>query len=169
MPKGEGGGRPSKYSPAHCDSLVEHMKSGLSFESFAGTVGVHRDTLYEWEKRHAKFSDAKKRGEALSLLWWERLGKAAMLGEPITDSNGRKLSFENFNTTMWIFSMKNRHGWRDRHEVKTDPGDKPKPNTSALAEALAAQIETAIREREKTLEAPAAPAPQATGLLADSV
>ncbi len=109
--------RPSKYKSQHCAALIEHMKGGLSFESFAGTIGVHRDTLYEWRDKHREFSDAKKLGDSLSLLWWEKLGKAAMVGEPIVTPDGRRVSFENFNTTMWIFAMKNRHGWRDRQEV----------------------------------------------------
>ena len=109
-------GRPSKYKPEYCEALVEHMKTGLSFESFAGLVAVNQDTLHEWKKKHPEFSEAQKNGSALSLLWWEKLGKAAMVGEAVVTPDGRRVSFDNFNTTMWIFAMKNRHGWRDRHD-----------------------------------------------------
>jgi len=110
------GGRPTKYRKSYCAALIAHMAGGLSFESFAGTIDVNRDTLYEWEKRHPQFSDAKKLGEGKSLIWWERIGKAAMLGNDVKLENGQLLSMRNFNTTMWIFAMKNRHGWRDRHD-----------------------------------------------------
>lgn len=110
------GGRPTKYRKSYCAALIAHMADGLSYESFAATIDVSRDTLYEWEKRHPQFSDAKKLGEDRSLLWWEQIGKAAMLGNDVKLKTGQILSMRNFNPTIWIFSMKNRHGWRDRHD-----------------------------------------------------
>lgn len=110
-------GRPSKYKHKYCDELIKHMKAGLSYESFAGLIGVNKTTLYEWEKKHEAFSNAKKQGESLSLLWWEKIGIAAMLGQPVSAPDGRTVSMKDFNATMWIFAMKNRHGWRDRHDV----------------------------------------------------
>jgi hypothetical protein len=92
------------------------MTAGLSFESFAAVIGVNRDTLYAWCDAHSEFSDAKKRGDAASLLWWEKIGKAAMIGQAMTTHDGKLISFNNFNATIWIFNMKNRHGWRDRRE-----------------------------------------------------
>jgi hypothetical protein len=113
--------RPSKYKPEYCEALVKHMKGGLSYESFAGEVGVTRATLYEWEGRHKAFSDAKKLGETSSLLWWEQIGKMAMLGQDLVDKkSGQRLSLKNFNATLWIFNMKNRHGWRDKQEIHAE-------------------------------------------------
>lgn len=122
------GGRPSKYNPALIEDLVKHMTQGLSFESFAGRVGVHKDTLYEWLKHHPEFSDAKKRGEAGSLLFWEKLGLLGVVGKQ-----------KGFNATMWIFNMKNRFKWRDYWE-------EPEKNnqSDALRNAL-----SAIREENK--------------------
>ncbi len=54
-------GRPTLYRPEYCDRLILHCKKGLSYEAFAGVVDVCVDTLYEWEKVHPKFSEAKKR------------------------------------------------------------------------------------------------------------
>lgn len=109
-------GRPSSYAPEYCQALVDHMKGGLSFESFGGVVGKSKQTLYDWEKIHPEFLDAKKLGETLSQLWWERLGKAAMVGQAQTLPDGTRIDFKNFDTTIWIFSMKNRFGWRDKQE-----------------------------------------------------
>lgn len=98
-------GRPTKFKPEYCDALVDHMASGLSFESFAGVIGVTRSTVYEWVKAQPSFSDAKKLGESLALLWWEKISRSAVLGE-----------IDGFNATVFVFSMKNRFGWRDRVE-----------------------------------------------------
>lgn len=111
-------GRPSLYKPEYCELLVEHMAQGFSFESFAAIVDTHRDTLYEWCKVHESFSDAKKRGRDKSLIWWEKVG---MIGMGIPSKNGPQL--KNFSSAMWIFTMKNRHGYSDKVE---NVGEAPK-------------------------------------------
>lgn len=112
------GGRPTDYDPKYCDELVAHMASGLSYESFAGVIGVARSTLYEWEK-HQEFSDAKSIGVEKGRLFWEKRGIAAMSGSVVPGFDHKK-----FNVTAWIFGMKNRFGWRDRTELSGDP-EKP--------------------------------------------
>lgn len=96
-------GRPPKYRPEFCAMLVEHMASGLSFESFAAVADVDRDTIYEWAKTYPDFSDAKKRGSAKSQLIWEQEGITGM-------------KMMGFNSAIWIFNMKNRFGWKDQPE-----------------------------------------------------
>lgn len=97
-------GRPSKYDSIFCEMLIEHMSEGLSFESFAATIGTHRDTLYQWTKTHSDFSDAKKIACEASCLFWEKMGIEGLYTSKETT----------FNTGVWIFNMKNRHGWRDK-------------------------------------------------------
>lgn len=99
-------GRPSKYDPKYCDQLREHMGKGFSFESFAATIGVNRDTLYQWAKVHSEFSDAKSDGTDASLYHYEKIFQAGILGK-----------VKNFNSTALIFLMKNRFKWTDRQEI----------------------------------------------------
>ncbi len=109
-------GRPSKYDPSFCGQLVTHMRTGLSFESFAGTVGVNRDTLYTWTRKHAAFADAKKKGTAACLLWWERVGIAAVTGRDLTDAQGKVvIEAKKIHVVMWIYNMKCRfrEQWHD--------------------------------------------------------
>lgn len=101
------GGAPTKYKSKYCDLVIEHMDKGLSFESFAATIDVCVDTLYEWIKVHKEFSDAKKKATAKALCKWETIGMSGMQGEIM-----------NFNASTWIFSMKNRFKWTDRMETK---------------------------------------------------
>ncbi len=100
-------GQPTKYKPEYCDKILVHMNQGLSFESFAATIGVHRETLYEWGRRHTAFSDAIKKGKELSLLYWEKLGLMAVHGK-----------VKGFQCAVYIFTMKNRFGWRDALDVQ---------------------------------------------------
>lgn len=102
-------GRPSKYKEEYCQMIIDHMKRGLSIESFAGVVGVHKDTIYEWKEVHPEFSDALKQGEAQSLLFWELLG--------IDGANGK---IPNFSASSFIFNMKNRFDWKDKKEIKSE-------------------------------------------------
>ena len=90
------------------------MSQGFSFESFAATIKVHRDTLYEWCKTHSQFSDAKKIGKDASLFWWEQLGRGLATG---------KLKG---NVASWIFSMKNHHNWTDKNETTLSSNDQVK-------------------------------------------
>jgi hypothetical protein len=99
--------RPTKYKKEFDELLIKHMESGMSFMSFAALVGVNVDTLYEWERKQKSFSEAKQVAFNKNLLFWERLGVAGTAGK-----------IHNFNSTTWIFNMKNRHGWRDRREVE---------------------------------------------------
>lgn len=98
-------GRPTKYKPEYCEQLIQHMSEGLMFESFAAVIDVNKDTLYEWCKRHPAFSEAKKTAISKNLLFYDKMSIAAMAGK-----------IKNFNATTYIFNMKNRHHWRDRHE-----------------------------------------------------
>jgi hypothetical protein len=106
-------GRPTLYKPEYCEKLIEHMASGLSYECFGATIRVARSTVYEWEK-FPEFSDAKKIAFDQSMLYWERCGNEGMY------MGGKD---NPFNSTIWIFNMKNRFNWRDKKETTHDVSD----------------------------------------------
>lgn len=130
MPRKEPFGRPTKYRKQYCQELVDHMRQGLSFESFGGVIGVSKQTLYEWMQRHPDFSDARRKGDTLSLLVWEKLGIAGMTA---------KIKF--FNGHIWALNMKSRFKWSDRMEVEQNtrmkvemPDDMSKLSDAELAQ-----------------------------------
>lgn len=98
-------GRPTKFKPEYCQMLEDHMAEGYTFESFAGLIGVNFDTLYEWCKVHANFSESKNKGRPKQLLANEKMLKEIAKGK-----------IRNANVTAQIFIMKNCHGWKDRIE-----------------------------------------------------
>ena len=102
------GGRPTKYKNEYCDLLVNWMAGGLSFESFGSEVDASKQTLYTWTTKHPEFLDAKRVGTTKGQAFWEKLGRQAVVGK-----------IPGFNATVWIFSMKNRFGWRDKQDIVT--------------------------------------------------
>lgn len=131
-------GRPSKYKPEYCDQLIEHMKEGLSYDSFAGLIRVNDDTLREWEKKHSEFAAAKKEARRLQALFWEKLGRAAAAGK-----------VEGFNATAFVWMTKNMLGWREKTdlEVSGKAGSPVEIKTSAEVRNLTdAELKKQLRE-----------------------
>lgn len=114
-------GRPTKYRPEYCDSLIEHLSLGLSYEIFGACLPDYNDddvyvakaTVENWEKAHPAFLGAKKKGWALCQAFYEKKGV-----KHLTHS---KNSVQ-LNTTAWIFNMKNRFNWTDKKEVTVEGG-----------------------------------------------
>lgn len=88
-------GRPTKYKKEYDEKLYDHLSKGYSYETFGCTIGVSKQTIYDWEKKHASFLDAKKAGWDVGQLYWEAQGKSGMRSKT-------------FNATIWIYNMKNR-------------------------------------------------------------
>lgn len=122
-------GRPSKYKPEFCEMLVAHMGQGYSFESFGAIVDAHRDTLYEWEKQHPEFSDAKKKSKERCLFWWEKLGRHGAMGlksmKIRRDGKEEEIDISRFNAAMWIYNMKCRFKENWKEDVNSDADVKP--------------------------------------------
>ena len=112
-------GRPTTYKPEYCQMLIEHMNGGYSFESFAGLIGVNKDTLYEWEKVNPEFSDSKKDGFEKSRLFWEKMGIDYLVNKS-SSSAGVGSESTALNATVYIFNLKNRFPkeWRDKQEIE---------------------------------------------------
>lgn len=129
-------GRPSLYRPEYASKLIEHMRGGDSFDTFAAIVEVSRTTLYNWTDLHPEFAEAKDRGEVLSEKWWWDQGKRYL----VTDKDTR------FNVAVWIFTMKCRFGHRDGSEGKGREPDKP---TNEETEAMIEEMKKIINLKER--------------------
>lgn len=103
---GNEGGRPTKYDPAYCDMIVEHMTDGASMTSFAAMIDVSRSTINEWGKNYPEFSEAIKRAKAKCAAWWEGLAREGAMGGEV-------------NPTLIIFGLKNMspEEWKDKQEI----------------------------------------------------
>jgi DNA-binding XRE family transcriptional regulator len=134
-------GRPTKYDPDKMiPAVLEVGASGGSKAEMAVAIDVSRETLYQWMREKPDFSDAIKKAELLSQVWWEKLGKKGAYGE-----------VNNFNATSFIFNMKNRfrEDWRDVRQTEVT-GEKGGPvQVEAIAidsRALSAEQREAFRQ-----------------------
>lgn len=120
-PTGNPVGRPTLYKPEYCQMLVDHMRTGMSFESFAASIGTSWDVLYDWCKKYPEFLQAKIQGKALELAVWEKIAVASATGTPMNISN-YKGKLNNPNSAVIIFSLKNKFPklYRDQLKIESE-------------------------------------------------
>lgn len=87
------------------------MAEGYSFESFAGKVGVSKQTIYDWKESQPEFLDATKIGIEKARLYFEEKGLQGMNG---------KIAY--FSYPIWRLQMINRFKdeWRDKQEFESN-------------------------------------------------
>ena len=112
-------GRPSKYDPAYCDAIIDHMAEGWSAASFAASIRVSRSVLNAWADQHPEFLQALQIAKASCAAWWEKQGRS------VAESGGAP-----GQSTMITFGLKNmgKDDWSDSvKHVGGDPasGDQP--------------------------------------------
>lgn len=89
------GGRPSKYDPAMCETVVELGKQGKSRHQIAARLDIAMATLQNWEKAHPEFVAATTRARELAQDWWENAGQNGLMAE-------------RFNAQLWWHQVRNR-------------------------------------------------------------
>jgi DNA-binding XRE family transcriptional regulator len=127
-------GRPTKYVPAMCDTVIKLGKLGKSKAQIAAALGITKETFFQWEKQHTEFSDSIKVSTTYAQAWWEDKGQAGLdMGK-------------DFNSTAFIFQVKNRfpRDYRDKHELEHDASH----SFARVWEFIGAQKEKAEGEGE---------------------
>ena len=101
-------GRPSKYDPAYCEAVIQHMAEGASLTSFAASIDVSRATINVWMAEHPEFLEAANVGKARCAAWWEKAGRNIAMG-----GGGPGAS------TLAVFGMKNmgKDDWSDSSTI----------------------------------------------------
>ena len=110
MSRKHAGGRPTSYRSEYCQRIVALMAEGRSLEGCAALVGVHPDTLFEWQKVHAEFREAVRAGRAAATTYWENKLIDVANGEP-----------GNAQAIQWALRNRSRaaSGWHhDAHRVE---------------------------------------------------
>lgn len=102
-------GRPSKYDPAFCETVIASGTEGKTLAEMANDLDIDRATLTNWSEQHPEFFSAVKLGLEKAQAWWEAKGRLATFG-----------GCDGFNATAYIFQMKNRfkEDWRDKVETE---------------------------------------------------
>jgi hypothetical protein len=63
------------YRPEYCQELIEHMSKGFSYITWGPSKRprISVSAMYEWEKRHPEWLEAKKIGYSEGLRFFETL------------------------------------------------------------------------------------------------
>lgn len=86
-------------------TVIDMMAQGASKVEVKAELDISNDLFERWVKEEPVFSDTIKKGQVLSNAWWEKKART-------------NLENNQFNSTLWYMNMKNRFGWRDKHEVE---------------------------------------------------
>jgi hypothetical protein len=101
---GNPNGRPTKYKPEYCESIVHYFHNHNGFPTIEGFAvyecDVDPDTLLNWQKKYPDFLGAVKKAKAIQK---HRLNEGGMAGT--------------LNTAYAIFFAKNNCGMSDKTEV----------------------------------------------------
>jgi hypothetical protein len=104
-------GRPTKYDPAYCVTVVELGALGKSKAQMAAALGCDRASIDRWCNEHEEFCSAIARARDLAMAWWEDQGQLGMWQSP----EGEKL-----NPQLWSRSMAARFpdDYRENNKVE---------------------------------------------------
>jgi hypothetical protein len=70
-----------KFNPEWCKQLIEWMKAGNSFPTFATQIPCAIDTLYKMRDEYPEFQEAYSIGKAFLLKIDEQMGTGLILGK----------------------------------------------------------------------------------------
>ena len=100
-------GRPTKYKPDLCATVIECGKQGMGKLETCAELDIDYSTFEAWQEKHEEFSQAVKSAQRYSQAWWEKQGRIATFG-----------GIDGFVPVSYIFQMKNRFrdDWRDKHD-----------------------------------------------------
>lgn len=105
------GGRPTKYKPEFCETVIEVGAYGGWISEMAEACDVHRSTMDEWASIHPEFSAAFTRAKQKAQSWFEIQGREG-------------LTADKFNSALWQKQMSARHRdeYTERREVSGPAG-----------------------------------------------
>jgi hypothetical protein len=110
-----------------CQSVIKDMAKGFTLTAWAGSQHLSRDTVYEWVRTRAEFSDAVAIGRNLRQRYWEGRLRAAAGGSA---------------SSAVCFALRNccREDWQDRPEVEVTVNQTIDPELLAAAKELAKKL-----------------------------
>lgn len=111
--------------------LLTEYELGASDVEIAVILGITLNRFMQLEQENPAFAEFVERGRTLSRAYWYKVGRTALFDK-------------NMNTSLYVFTMKNRFGWADKVETN-DTSDKE----SVDQDKLRAQLQLALKRLGK--------------------
>lgn len=121
--------KPYKYKPEFCQAIIDYMAQGYSSAAFAGSIGVDKQTIYNWAKNIEDFGEALAVAQAKRTNFWETTQIGIATG-----------MLPDGNAVSTLFALKNcdAEEWRDRRElVAPGAGDNGSLDLLVLSQRIA--------------------------------
>jgi transcriptional regulator with XRE-family HTH domain len=114
------GGQPTKYDSAICEGFEKRFEKGQSILEVAVSLGVTRQTLYNWAKDHAEFFDALTRAREVSQAWWEKQGREHLFDHEEYDAENHVSTKDKFNDRLWTINVSRRFkaDWSEKIDIE---------------------------------------------------
>ena len=128
-------GRPSKYRPEFCDTIISVGEEGGWLSEMAEACDVHRSTMDEWAATHPEFSEALTRAKQKAQAWFERSGRVG-------------LTADRFNAALWSKQMSARHPDEYTERSKTEHTGK---DGAAIQSETTHKLDTESLERLRSI------------------
>lgn len=109
--------RPIKFKPEYCEMLIDHMSKGFSYETFAGEINCGRTTLYDWERVHDDWKEAKATAMEKAQTFFEQRLVAKLAGQKFKNIDTKLI-----DTSCLIFALKTRFHktYSEKQKVEQD-------------------------------------------------
>lgn len=90
------------YKDSFCQQLLNHMKTGKSFNSFAGTIGVSPTTISKWCDKYEDFKEARDIGASMNMGTWEDMAIDQAAGETKGNSSTTSFMMKNLHSGDYV-------------------------------------------------------------------
>lgn len=123
---------PMGSSHSWAKELIEYYRNGYSDAEVAAAMNISIRQFNTMLTDNPTFSKLVEFGRTLALAWWE--GQAR-----------KNLGNKQFNTPLWVFTMKNKYGWADKVET-TNTSE----NVNYDLDTLRSEIDRKVKRLLKT-------------------
>lgn len=121
----------NEAAPDWSITMLEEYKKGAADVEVAASLNMTTAAFEDNYKKNALFRKVVDLGRQLSQAWWYAQGRT-------------NLTNKAFNTSLWGFNMKNRHGWAEKTETSTK--DDEEQNLEAVHAKMLQKLPELIRK-----------------------
>lgn len=117
--------------------LLNLYGEGASDPEIAKELGITIARFHQLCEENEAFAKFAEKGRTLAMAWWYKQGRIGLFAEK-------------FNTALYNFNMKNRHGWADKVE-SSDTTDKTPVDINQLQATVRSKLKKIAKDNPDML------------------